>query len=71
MKFLICVNNTGYEDSLEVLKLYRVLSDPVAEQHGMVRVVDEDAEDYLFEKECFIDPKLDETVASQLARRSA
>jgi hypothetical protein len=47
-KFLLCVDNTGYAASLEVRKLYEVLSDKKAEQHGQVRIIDESGEDYLY-----------------------
>lgn len=46
--FVVCVNNKGYEVSLERRKIYRVLPDASAEKHGMMRVVDESGEDYLF-----------------------
>src|SRR5260364_51340 len=48
MNFLICVNNKGYEASLEVRKLYRCLDDAHADALDMVRVVDESGEDYLY-----------------------
>ena len=47
-KFVICLRNTGYEASLEQLKLYRVISDREAEKHKLLRIVDESGEDYLF-----------------------
>ena len=46
--FLLCLDNAGYEASLEVGKLYRVIPDEQASQHGYVRVVDESGEDYAF-----------------------
>lgn len=46
--FALCVDNEGYEASLERRKVYQVISDPEAEKHRMIRVVDESGEDYLF-----------------------
>ena len=46
--FAICVRNTGNEASLELRKLYEVVADPDAEKDGMLRVIDESGEDYLF-----------------------
>ena len=46
--FAICIKNEDYEASLELRKLYEVLPDPKGEQLGMVRVVDESGEDYLY-----------------------
>ena len=46
IRFAVCIKNKGYEASLEVGKLYRVLLDQSAEEHGYLRVVDESGEDY-------------------------
>ena len=46
VRFAVCVNNKGYEASLEVGKLYRVIPDQEAERRGYVRIVDESGEDY-------------------------
>lgn len=53
-RFVVCVSNEGYEASLEPRKLYEVLPDSWAEEHGMLRVVDETGEDYLFEADRFV-----------------
>lgn len=47
-RFLLCVNNKGYEASLEVRKLYETIPDKEAERHGQVRIIDESGEDYLY-----------------------
>jgi hypothetical protein len=52
-KFAVCINNKGFEASLEVGKLYEIVSDAGAENDGMLRVIDEDGEDYLFEANIF------------------
>ena len=44
--FAVCIKNKGYEASLEIGKLYRVVADPEAERHGYLRIVDESGEDY-------------------------
>lgn len=49
----ICVNNDGYAAALERRKIYLLLPDPAAELHGLVRVIDESGEDYLYPKEFF------------------
>lgn len=51
--FAVCTNNKGFEASLEVGKLYEVVSDKDAENDEMIRVIDEDGEDYLFEANIF------------------
>lgn len=45
-RFAVCIKNKGYEASLEIGKLYRVLPDEKAEAHGYLRIVDESGEDY-------------------------
>jgi hypothetical protein len=52
-KFAVCINNTGNEASLEIGKLYEVVADPEAENDEMIRVIDEDGEDYMFEAKNF------------------
>lgn len=51
-KYLLCVQNSDYPASLELRKVYRVISDPAARSKGFVRVVDESGEDYLY-PECY------------------
>lgn len=52
--FAVCVDNSGYPASLELHKIYRVLPDVKAAADGMLRVIDESGEDYLFSAERFI-----------------
>lgn len=47
-EFAICIDNHGYEASLDVRKLYEVVADADAEKHGQIRVIDESNEDYLY-----------------------
>jgi hypothetical protein len=52
--FAICVRNRGYRASLELRKLYPVLADAFADEHQMIRVVDESGEDYLYPSTYFV-----------------
>jgi len=52
-KFLLCVNNKGYEASLEMRKLYENIPDKEAERHGLVKIIDESGEDYLYSASYF------------------
>jgi hypothetical protein len=56
--FILCVENQGYEASLEIRKIYEVLIDREAEKHHQVRVVDESGEDYLFPERYFASVRL-------------
>ena len=49
----ICLANEGYEVSLERWKIYFMLCDATAEKHGLVRIIDESHEDYLYPKAMF------------------
>jgi len=50
----VCVDNTGYEMSLERRKVYPVQPDESAARRNYVRVVDETGEDYLFPASRFV-----------------
>jgi hypothetical protein len=52
-QLVVCVSNEGYAASLEKRKIYVALRDPAAERHGLLRVVDESGEDYLYAKSMF------------------
>jgi hypothetical protein len=52
-QLVVCVDNDGYVASLEKRKIYVVLRDAAAEQHGLIRIVDESGEDYLYPKSLF------------------
>ena len=53
-RFAVCVDNEAYEASLILGKIYPVLSDVRAAKDGLVRVIDESGEDYLFDKTQFL-----------------
>ena len=52
-ELVVCVENDGYPASLEKRKIYVSLRDSAAEKHGMLRIVDESGEDYLYPKSFF------------------
>ena len=54
IRFLICVDNKGYDVSLEKRKVYLALPDADALKHGQVRIIDESGEDYLYPKNLFL-----------------
>jgi hypothetical protein len=53
-RLFICLDNSGYEVSLERLKIYIALPDAKAERLGQLRIVDESGEDYLYPTERFV-----------------
>ena len=52
--YVICVENSGYPAALEVHRTYRRLPDARAESDGLVRVIDESGEDYLYPTRFFV-----------------
>ncbi len=67
LAFAVCVQNTDYEASLELYKIYRVLPED-AGNHGYLRVVDESGEDYLYPEAFFVSTEPSEELRSALRR---
>ncbi len=63
-RFLLCIDDGGFPESLEKRKFYEVLEDADAVSEEMVRVIDESGEDYLYPRACFADV----TLPSQIER---
>ena len=68
--FVVCVRNVGYEASLELHKIYRVLPDPDAEKDGDIRVIDESGEDYLYPVDWFVPIEVPDAVQASLSEAS-
>ena len=66
MKWTVCIKNSGYEASLEARKLYNVLEDPKAQALGMIRVIDESGESYLYSAEMFAPIAIQNILEEQL-----
>jgi hypothetical protein len=70
-RFVVCIKNAGYPASLELHKIYRLVTDPDAARAGDVRIVDESGEDYLYPANWFAAVELPRRVKSSLLGRSA
>ena len=68
LHYAVCVRNDDYPASLELRKLYAVLEDSFAAQHGMVRVIDESGEDYLYPNDFFVRIDLPASIEKALAK---
>jgi hypothetical protein len=53
--YFICINNEGYQVSLERRKIYEARPDALAEKLGQLRIIDESGEDYLYPSTYFVD----------------
>jgi hypothetical protein len=50
----VCVDNRGNPAALELRKPYQIIQDPSAEGRGLVRVIDESGEGYLYPERYFV-----------------
>ena len=64
--FLLCIDDGGSPESLERRKFYEVLDDAKATSEGMVRVVDESGEDYLYPLAYFAEVSLPQQIERAL-----
>ena len=69
-QFVVCVDNKGYEVSLERNKIYLVVPDKNAEKDGDLRVLDESGTDYLFSAERFVAIAVPAAVRASLLKAS-
>ena len=65
-KFVICIENSEYQASLELRKIYEVIPDRDAEHIGHLRVIDESGDDYLYPAGHFIDAHLSKSVEAAI-----
>jgi len=57
-RLFICLDNSGYEVSLERRKIYIAVADTKAERAGYLRIIDESGEDYLYPSQRFVAAEL-------------
>jgi hypothetical protein len=68
-RFGVCINNRSYPVSLEVGKLYPIIEDEEAAEHGYLRVIDESGEDYGYSEKRFIQLEVPNALAKVLSRQ--
>jgi hypothetical protein len=71
VRFVVCIENSGYPASLELHKIYRAVPDQDATREGDLRIVDESGEDYLYPAEWFAAVEVPRRVRTSLLRRPA
>lgn len=57
-QLFICIDNIGYEASLERRKIYAAMPDLASARRGMLRIMDESGEDYLYPEAMFVEASL-------------
>jgi hypothetical protein len=65
MRYVVCIANEGADD-LDLRKLYRVVPDEDASRDGLMRVIDESGEDYLYPESYFAPVELSDEAADAL-----
>lgn len=70
-QFAVCISNKGYAASLEVRKIYRLIPDRAGAKHGLVRIIDEMGEDYLFPEEYFVPLRLPQAAERAMLRATS
>ena len=65
----MCLSNDGHPASLEVRKIYTTVPDATALKLGLLRVVDESGEDYLYPSDQFGEIELPRRIAKAIAPR--
>ena len=66
-RFVVCIKNDGYPASLEVRKIYRMVSDTRAAEHQLARIIDESGEDYLYPADYFVPIELPQALVEVLS----
>ena len=64
--FALCIDNTDYQASLVLGKVYRIIPDSKAAKDDLVRIVDESNEDYLYHKSHFVFVEFPKAVAKKI-----
>jgi hypothetical protein len=68
--FVACVGNESYPASLELLKVYQSLPDPESARDKLIRVIDEDGEDYHYPTDYFVKIELKPAARKRFAEVS-
>lgn len=66
-QFVVCLDNRDYLASLERGKLYALIADEEGAKLGMLRIVDESGESYLYPSSLFAAIAVPEAIAERLA----
>ena len=70
-RYVVCVENRGNPEALEIRKIYRLLEDADAGARGLLRAIDESGEDYLYPARFFVPIEVPEAAARAFSKRSA
>lgn len=66
-RYVVCVANQEYRASLVVRRIYQLVPDAKAEKRGLLRVIDESGEAYLYPKSLFVAVELPDALGRKFA----
>jgi hypothetical protein len=64
---VFCIDNEGYPVALELFATYETVADEQAEKRGLIRVIDESGEDYLYPKSRFVSADITHDIYASLS----
>jgi hypothetical protein len=70
-RFVVCIDNSDYEASLELHKIYPVVPDPDAARDGDLRIIDESGEDYLYAAARFVGIDVPKALQQTMLQRAS
>ena len=70
-RYAVCVGNRGDATALEVRKICREIEGVSAESRGLIRVIDESGEDYLYQERFFVPIEVPREATRAFSKRSA
>lgn len=70
LRYAVCIANEEHEASLERNKVYAVIPDARAEADGLIRVIDEDGEGYLYPAKWFVAIEVPRAVQESVSKAS-
>jgi hypothetical protein len=68
-EFVVCLSNVGYRDVLQVRKIYPIVEDPKAKRLGLVHIIDETGEAWLYPRSNFGDIIVPDATLKALLKR--
>ncbi len=70
-QYALCIENGGYRAALEPRKVYECLPDLPAKKLGLLRIIDESGEDYLYPTALFVPIEVPRAAVRAFLNRSA
>jgi len=65
---VVCINNADYPASLELHKIYRIITDKEVDKEGDIRIIDESGEDYIYPSPYFVPIQIPQSVEESFLR---